>query len=115
MPTKPIKRCGWAQGDPLKADLLMQNYHDDEWGHPLHDDRKLLESIVLDGAQAGLSWRTILLRREGYRKAFYNFNARRMAAMGPKDVERLMQDRGIIRNRAKILSAIANAKAFMAV
>jgi DNA-3-methyladenine glycosylase I len=110
-----IKRCGWAQGDPLKEDLVMQRYHDEEWGVPLHDDRRLLESIVLDGAQAGLSWRTILLRREGYRKAFHNFDAAKMAKMTTKDVERLMKDTGIIRNRAKILSAIQNAKAFLTV
>jgi DNA-3-methyladenine glycosylase I len=112
---KILKRCGWAQGDPLKSDPVMMAYHDDEWGHPLHDDRRLLESIVLDGAQAGLSWRTILLRREGYRKAFHKFNPRKMAVMGAKDVQRLMKDTGIIRNRAKILSAIQNAKAFLAV
>jgi DNA-3-methyladenine glycosylase I len=115
MKPKERKRCGWAQGDPLKTDSIMQAYHDDEWGVPLHDDRKLLESIVLDGAQAGLSWRTILLRRDGYRKAFHNFDAKKMAQMGAKDVARLMKDTGIIRNRAKILSAIQNAKAFLAV
>jgi DNA-3-methyladenine glycosylase I len=93
----------------------MQAYHDREWGVPLHDDRKLLESIILDGAQAGLSWRTILIRRAGYRKAFHNFHAGRIAAMGKKDVDRLMKDTGIIRNRAKILSVIQNAKAFLAV
>lgn len=107
---KALNRCGWA-GD----DALMQAYHDKEWGVPLHDDRKLLEAIVLDGAQAGLSWRTILLRREGYRKVFYRFDAKRMAKMTARDVERLMKDTGIIRNRAKILSAIANAKAYLAV
>src|SRR3954451_11852459 len=103
-----IARCAWAGNDPL-----MTAYHDDEWGVPLHDDRKLFEFLILDGAQAGLSWRTILARREGYRKAFYNFDARRMAAMTAKDVARLMKDRGIIRNRLKILSAIQNAKAFL--
>lgn len=114
-PTKALKRCGWAQGDPLKEDVLMRDYHDIEWGVPLHDDQKLLEAIVLDGAQAGLSWRTILQRREGYRKAFHRFDARKMVKMNAKDVERLMQDTGIIRNRAKILSAIGNAKAFLTV
>lgn len=93
----------------------MQKYHDEEWGVPLHHDRKLLEAIVLDGAQAGLSWRTILMRRNGYRKAFYNFDAKKMMKMGPRDVERLMKFTGIIRNRAKILSAIANAKAYLKV
>jgi DNA-3-methyladenine glycosylase I len=105
-----MKRCGWCEGDPL-----MQAYHDEEWGVPLHDDRKLFEFLILDGAQAGLSWRTILYRREGYRKAFYHFDARKMARMGPKDVRRLMKDTGIIRNRLKIHSAIQNAKAYLAV
>ena len=91
----------------------MVAYHDKEWGVPLHDDRKLFEFLILDGAQAGLSWRTILLRREGYRKAFQNFNAKKMAAYGPKDVRRLLNDSGIIRNRAKVRSAIQNAKAYL--
>src|SRR3954452_18459143 len=104
------QRCGWAEGG-----RLMQRYHDEEWGVPLHDDRKLFEFLILDGAQAGLSWRTILQRRDGYRKAFHNFHARRIARMGPRDVLRLMKDSGIIRNRAKILSAIQNARAFLAV
>ena len=93
----------------------MQAYHDEEWGVPLHDDRKLFEFLILDGAQAGLSWRTILHRRQGYRRAFHNFNARRMAAFGARQVARLMRDPGIIRNRLKIRSAIQNAKAFLAV
>jgi len=105
-----MKRCGWAEGDPV-----MQAYHDEEWGVPLHDDRKLFEFLILDGAQAGLSWRTILYRRGGYRRAFHNFEARRMAAMTPKDVARHLKDPGIIRNRLKIKSAIQNAKAFLAV
>ncbi len=82
---------------------------------PLHQDEKLLEAIILDGAQAGLSWRTILLRREGYRRVFHQFRAQKIACMGAKDVQRLMKDAGIIRNRAKIKSAIANAKAFLMV
>src|SRR4051812_47960472 len=105
-----MKRCDWAQSDPL-----LQAYHDQEWGVPLHDDRKLFEFLILDGAQAGLSWRTILYRREGYRKAFHRFNAKRMAAMGPNDVARLLRDPGIIRNRLKIHSAIQNAKAYLTV
>jgi DNA-3-methyladenine glycosylase I len=105
-----MNRCDWANNDPL-----MQAYHDHEWGVPLHDDRKLFEFLILDGAQAGLSWRTILYRREGYRKAFYQFNAKRMAAMTPKDEARLLKDPGIIRNRLKIKSAIQNAKACLAV
>jgi DNA-3-methyladenine glycosylase I len=91
----------------------MQAYHDEEWGQPVHDDRKLLEAIILDGAQAGLSWRTILQRREGYRKAFHNFDARKIAKMGAKDAQRLLKDPGIIRNRAKVRSAIENAKEFL--
>jgi DNA-3-methyladenine glycosylase I len=104
------KRCHWAENDPL-----MQAYHDEEWGVPLHDDRKLFEFLILDGAQAGLSWRTILYRREGYRKAFHRFDAKKMAAMTAKDQARLMKDPGIIRNRLKIQSAIQNAKAYLAV
>jgi DNA-3-methyladenine glycosylase I len=112
---KSIKRCGWAEGNPLKGDPLMQAYHDKEWGFPLHDDRKLLEYLILDGAQAGLSWRTILYRREGYRKAFHNYDAPRIVKMNGRDVQRLMKDPGIIRNRAKILSAISNARAYLQV
>src|SRR5258705_7132633 len=107
---KTPKGCDWAQGD-----LLMQTYHDEEWGVPVHDDRKLFEFLILDGAQAGLSWRTILYRRAGYRKAFHNFDARRIAAFGPRDVQRLLKDPGIIRNRLKIASAIQNAKAYLQV
>lgn len=113
MHTRKLKRCGWAEGDPLNGDALMQAYHDEEWGVPVHDDRKLLEHLILDGAQAGLSWRTILHRREGYRRAFHNFDARRIAAFGRKDVRRLLKDSGIIRNRAKIHSAIQNTRAFL--
>jgi DNA-3-methyladenine glycosylase I len=105
-----MKRCNWAEGDSL-----MQEYHDKEWGVPLRDDRKLFEFLILDGAQAGLSWRTILLRRKGYRKAFHRFNAKKMAAYGPKDVRRLLRDPGIIRNRAKVASAIQNAKAYITI
>jgi len=112
---KSIQRCGWAEGDPLAGDPLMRAYHDEEWGVPLHDDRKLFEFLILDGAQAGLSWRTILNRREGYRKAFHQFNARRIAAFGPRDVARLLRDPGIIRNHAKIRSAIQNAGAYLRV
>lgn len=103
-----LSRCDWAAGDPL-----MQAYHDKEWGVPLRDDRKLFEFLILDGAQAGLSWRTILYRREGYRKAFHRFDAKRIARFGPKDVKRLLKDPGIIRNRLKILSTIQNAKAYL--
>ena len=105
------RRCDWASTN----DLLMQAYHDQEWGIPLHDDCRLFESLILDGAQAGLSWRTILYRREGYRRAFHRFDAKRIAAYGQKDVARLLKDPGIIRNRLKIHSAISNAKAYLAV
>ena len=99
-------RCAWAGDDPL-----MRRYHDEEWGVPLHDDRALFELLVLEGAQAGLSWRTILHRREGYRTAFEGFDIARIAAYGQADRERLLADRRIIRNRAKIDAAIANAQA----
>jgi DNA-3-methyladenine glycosylase I len=114
-PQNPLQRCGWAEGDPLKSDPLMRAYHDNEWGYPVHDDRKLLEALILDGAQAGLSWRTILNRRVGYRRAFHNFDAWRIAKFDAKDVRRLLADPGIIRNRAKVRSAIENAKAFLQV
>ena len=97
-------------GDPLYA-----AYHDDEWGTPSHDDRHLYEMIVLEGAQAGLSWSTILRKREGYRRAFAGFDAEVVARFGPADVERLMGDAGIVRNRLKVESAIANAHAVLAV
>jgi DNA-3-methyladenine glycosylase I len=104
-----ITRCPWASTE------LMAAYHDQEWGVPLHDDRKLFEFLILEGAQAGLSWNTILNRREGYRKAFHRFDAKKIAAYGRSDVARLMKDAGIIRNRLKIESAIRNAKAFLKV
>ena len=91
----------------------MIRYHDTEWGVPLHDDRKLFEFLVLDGAQAGLSWRTILLRRENYRRAFDRFNPESIARYGPNDVRRLLNDVGIIRNRLKVRSAIVNAQKFL--
>jgi DNA-3-methyladenine glycosylase I len=104
-------RCGWVPaGDPLYI-----VYHDEEWGTPSHDDRHLFEMLVLEGAQAGLSWSTILHKREGYGHAFARFDAGAVARFGPKDVERLMADSGIVRNRLKIESAIANAQAVLAV
>ena len=103
------KRCGWASGDDMIA------YHDTEWGVPLHDDRALFEFLILEGAQAGLSWETILKKRENYRAAFDDFDAERVARYTPKKVERLMADAGIVRNRLKVESAISNAKAFLAV
>lgn len=91
----------------------MQEYHDTEWGVPLHDDRKLFEFIILDGAQAGLTWQTILNKREGYRKAFDGFDANKIVKYMEKDVERLLSDSGIIRNRLKINGAIINAQKFL--
>lgn len=103
-----MKRCPWPADDPL-----MIAYHDTEWGVPLHNDRKLYEFIVLDGAQAGLSWSTVLRKRENYRKALKGFDPKIVARFTPKDVERLLKDAGIIRNRLKIESAITNAKKFI--
>jgi DNA-3-methyladenine glycosylase I len=94
---------------------LYVRYHDREWGVPLHDDRKLFEFLVLEGAQAGLSWLTILRKREAYRKAFEGFDPARVARYGARDVRRLLADAGIVRNRMKIESAVANARAFLAV
>ncbi len=106
---KIVVRCFWASHEPLLS------YHDKEWGTPLHDDRRLFEFIVLEGAQAGLSWETILRKRPAYRKAFDRFAAARVARYGARDVARLMKDAGIVRNRAKIAAAITNAKAFLEV
>ena len=103
-------RCHWCHGDPLYTE-----YHDKEWGVPCRDDKTLFEFLILEGAQAGLSWITILRRREGYRNAFHNFDVHKVAQMTEEDVERLMQDTGIIRNRLKINSAIKNARAFIKV
>ena len=102
-----MTRCAWVPD----SDPLYVAYHDEEWGVPSRDERHLFELLVLEGAQAGLSWSTILRKREGYRQAFAAFDAARVAAFGPKDVERLMGDAGIVRNRLKIESAIANARA----
>ncbi len=98
-------RCAWSGSDPLYV-----QYHDDEWGTPVHDDRRLFEFLVLEGAQAGLSWLTILKKRENYRKAFHGFDPRNIAAYSAADVQRLLADPGIIRNRLKIESAIRNAR-----
>lgn len=105
-----LTRCGWC-GD----DELYVGYHDREWGVPLHDDRGLFEFLVLEGAQAGLSWLTVLRKREGYRRAFAGFDAARVARFTERDVERLMADAGIVRNRLKITSAVSNARAFLEV
>ncbi len=105
-------RCSWAGANPAAA---MVRYHDEEWCVPLHDDRALFELLTLEGAQAGLSWSTVLNRREGYRRAFLGFDPAKVAALGDADVERLMADASIIRNRAKILATIANARGVLAV
>src|SRR5262252_5312996 len=105
---RSLRRCFWAEGDPL-----MAAYHDEEWGVPLHDDRRWYEKLLLDGAQAGLSWLTILRKREGYRKAFARFVPAKIARFGERDVVRLMADPGIVRNQLKIRSAITNARAFL--
>lgn len=104
------KRCGWVNEDPLYID-----YHDREWGVPVHDDRKLFEMLVLEAAQAGLSWYTVLKKREGYRKAFDGFDYAKIAAYDEAKVEELLRNEDIIRNRLKIVSTIGNAKAFMEV
>ena len=103
-------RCPWPGMDPLYV-----RYHDEEWGVPVHDDRKLFEFLTLEGAQAGLSWITILRKRAAYARVFENFDAGRVASYGDADVERLLGDPGIVRNRAKIRSAIGNARAFLRV
>jgi DNA-3-methyladenine glycosylase I len=102
------KRCPWCEGDPLYV-----AYHDQEWGVPVHDDRELFEMLILEGAQAGLSWLTILRRREGYRRAFDGFDARKIARYDRRKAAALMKDVGIIRNRLKIAATIDNAKAFL--
>ena len=104
-------RCRWAPAD----DTLYTAYHDKEWGVPLHDDRRLFEMLILEGAQAGLSWSTILHKRQNYRKAFARFDPKKVATFTKKDVARLMQDAGIVRNRLKIESTISNAQAFLVV
>lgn len=105
-----LRRCGWSESDPLYI-----RYHDTEWGVPLHEDRKLFEFLTLEGAQAGLSWLTILKRRREYRKAFENFDPEIVSGYGQDDISRLMANKGIIRNRLKINSTISNAKAFVKV
>ena len=104
------KRCAWSGTDPLYV-----AYHDEEWGVPVHDDRLLFEFLVLEGAQAGLSWSTILRKRDGYRHAFDRFDSRKVARYDKRKVAALLADAGIVRNRAKIESAIKNAKAFLEV
>lgn len=103
-------RCEWCGSDPLYV-----AYHDDEWGVPVHDDRRLFEMLILEGAQAGLSWLTILKKSAHYRKAFHEFDCARIAAYTSRDVERLLGDPGIVRNRLKIQATIANARGVMAI
>jgi DNA-3-methyladenine glycosylase I len=105
-----MKRCEWANKSELE-----QSYHDNEWGVALHDDRSLFEFLVLEGAQAGLSWSTILRKREGYRKAFDSFNVQKIAQYSENDISRLLGNSEIVRNRLKINAAITNARAFLPV
>ena len=109
--TKPVTRCKWAEG----VNLNYIEYHDKEWGVPVFDDRVQFEFLILEGAQAGLSWSTILNKRDGYRKAFAEFDPVKVARFTEKRVEKLLQDPGIVRNRLKVRSAVTNAKAFLAV
>src|SRR5213592_2861088 len=104
-----MPRCPWATTEPAIS------YHDQEWGVPVHDDRLLLEFLILEGAQAGLSWSTIPAKRAEYRKAFANFDAAKLARFNDKKLVQLMENPGIVRNRLKIMAAVQNAKAFRAV
>jgi len=108
---KDKNRCHWASAD--KPDMMR--YHDEEWGKPVHDDQKHLEMLILEGAQAGLSWETILKRRDGYRKAFKHFNPRLVAKMTDQELEELLSDSSIIRNRLKVFSARKNAQVFLSI
>jgi DNA-3-methyladenine glycosylase I len=104
-----VERCWWCGDDPLYV-----AYHDEDWGRPVHDERELFEKLILDGAQAGLSWITILRKREGYRRAYEGFDPERIAAYGDDDVARLLADAGIVRNRQKVAASIGNARALLA-
>jgi DNA-3-methyladenine glycosylase I len=103
-----MQRCAWVNANPL-----MIEYHDQEWGSPVHEDRTLFEFLILEGAQAGLSWETILKKRENYRKALDQFDPAKIARYGPKDVKRLLNDVGIVRNRLKIEATLINARQFL--
>jgi len=105
---KALTRCDWPSND-----LLMQRYHDKEWGVPIRDDRKQFEFLILEGAQAGLSWRTVLHKREAYRRAYAGFDPEKVARFGPRDLRRLVADAGIIRNRLKVEWSIKNARTFL--
>ncbi|HEX4452968.1 MAG TPA: DNA-3-methyladenine glycosylase I [Kofleriaceae bacterium] len=102
-----LKRCHWATSPAMNA------YHDTEWGVPTHDDRRHFEFVILEGAQAGLSWKTILDKREGYRKNFCDFDPAKVAKLTPAKLEKILLDPGIVRNRAKVMAAVSNAKAFL--
>jgi DNA-3-methyladenine glycosylase I len=108
LPTDGLFRCEWAGSDPL-----MIAYHDEEWGVPCHDDRDLFERLILEGFQAGLSWSTILRKRQAFIRAFDGFDATIVARYGPDDLDRLLSDAGIVRNRLKVAAAISNAQAFL--
>lgn len=108
MKNEHVKRCEWANSGELE-----QAYHDTEWGVPVHDDRLLFEFLILEGAQAGLSWSTILKKREEYRKAFDNFDAVKIACYSDRKIQKLLQNNGIIRNRLKVHAAVTNARAFL--
>lgn len=107
--SESARRCHWAKSEMMRA------YHDEEWGVPLHDDRKLFEFLILEGAQAGLSWETILNKRENYRRAFDRFDAAKIASYDARKIRELMANAGIVRNRLKIAATISNAKAFLTV
>ncbi len=108
---KPLNRCAWST---FRNNPSMLAYHDEEWGVPVHDDRKLFEFLILDGFQAGVSWEIVLNKRDNFRKAFHKFNVKKIARYTDADVQRLLNDAGIIRNRLKIAAAITNARAFLA-
>ncbi len=108
---RPPKRCAWSES----GNALYIDYHDEEWGVPVHDDRKHFEFLVLEGAQAGLSWSTILNKREGYRKAFAGFDPVKVARFSDKKIAKLLENPGIVRNRLKVHSAVRNARAFLAI
>jgi DNA-3-methyladenine glycosylase I len=110
MESRAIIRCAWSG-----SDHVYQEYHDKEWGRPVHDDHRLFEMLILEGAQAGLSWITILRKRENYRKAFDGFDAKKIAEYNGAKIAQLMKDEGLVRNRLKIGSTVLNAKAFLAV
>src|SRR3989339_1397656 len=102
------ERCSWSTKDPLYI-----QYHDEEWGVPVHDDKKLFEFLILEGVQAGLSWLTVLRKRENYRKAYDDFDVRKVAVYGQDKIDELMNNEGLVRNKLKILASITNAKCFI--